>query len=250
MSSRRIEDYISVLLKEKLEKKVKAEAFTELKTPVGFRKPDILCSNGGKYVIEAKFHEGDLWKAVAKIQNDYLKYHQYLGIKGGFAVLYPEELSKYLSRDVVLDLAEKLTFKVVMLYLPEDTRRNFHVVEGNISEISEILIEQIIAPPEVVEPSVEYIIDTLRDIANSITIGLKHLSGSQLEDLFGGKEVFDNILLYDEGKYPEEDLRLASSYILVNQLLFYHVLNKKLTGKLDEINPDEITRPSDLNDFF
>jgi len=95
---RKTEDTITVLLKNELEKRgVKAEAFCELRTPVGYRKPDIYCKNGGSYVVEAKFKERDLWKAVAKIQNDYIKYHKILGINGGFAIVYPEELNESIS---------------------------------------------------------------------------------------------------------------------------------------------------------
>lgn len=241
------EDTITVMLKDELETcGVKTEIFPEIKTPSGYRKPDLYCLNGGTYIIEAKFKEKDLWKAVAKIQNDYIKYYKLLGISGGFAVLYPEELAKPLPKEVVKKLANTLKFKVVMMFLPQDRRRNFHVVEGTIKEIANELARQILTPPEFVEPSVEYIINALRDIAYEITEGLRHLTGKQLEDLFGGKDVFENILQYEEAKYPEEDLRLASAYILVNQLLFYHVLSRRMPETFEEINPDSINYPSEL----
>jgi len=245
------EDTITVMLKEELERRgVRAEPFAEIRTPAGYRKPDLYCENGGVYIVEAKFKERDLWKAVAKIQNDYIKYHKVLNLNGGFAVLYPDELSKPLPRDVVKQLAMKLKFKMVMMFLPEDTRRNFHVVEGTLTQIAEELARQILTPPEYVEPSVNYIIETLRDIAQAITVGLKHLSGKQLEDLFGGRNVFENILQYEEGKYPEEELRLASAYILVNQLLFYHVLSRYNPDMFEEIQPENIATPSDLRKYF
>lgn len=84
------EDTITSLLKEELEKLgVKTELFPVIGTPAGIRKPDSLCANGGMYPIEAKFCEKDLIAAIAKVQNDYLKHHKVLGIKGGFAILYP-----------------------------------------------------------------------------------------------------------------------------------------------------------------
>jgi len=251
MIPKKTEDTITVMLKDELTKRnVVVEAFPEIKTPVSFRKPDLYCQNGGAYVIEAKFKERDLWKAVAKVQNDYIKYHRVLGVSGGFAILYPEELAKPLPIEVIQKLATKLTFKIVMIFLPDDTRRNFHVVEGTIAEIADELSRQILTPPEFVEPSVSYIIGTLRDIASAITAGLRHLSGSQLEDLFGGKHVFENILLYEENKYPEEDLRLASAYLLVNQLLFYHVISRRMPKLFKEVDPDHITSPSVLHRHF
>jgi type I restriction-modification system DNA methylase subunit len=245
------EDTISVMLKDELEKRnVTAQVFIEIRTPTGYRKPDIYCQNGGAYIIEAKFKERDLWKAVAKIQNDYIRYSKFLNLNGGFAIIYPDELSKPLPREVVQQLAKTLKFKVIMMFLPEDKRRNFHVIEGTLIEIADELAKQILKPPEFVEPSIEYIISTLRDIASAITAALKYLSGEQLQDLFGGRDVFENILQYEEGKYPIEELRLASAYLLVNQLLFYHVLSKKIPKVFEEINPENITSPADLKNYF
>jgi type I restriction-modification system DNA methylase subunit len=245
------EDTISVMLRDELEKRnVSAQVFIEIRTPAGYRKPDVYCQNGGIYVIEAKFKERDLWKAVAKIQNDYIRYSRFLNLNGGFAILYPDELSKPLPREVIKQLAKTLKFKVIMMFLPEDKRRNFHVVEGTLTEIADELAKQILKPPEFIEPSIEYIINTLRDVANVITTGLRDLSGEQLQNLFGGKDVFENILQHEEGKYPIEELRLASAYLLVNQLLFYHVLSKKIPKVFEEINSENIRSPSELKHYF
>jgi type I restriction-modification system DNA methylase subunit len=245
------EDTITAMLRDELERRnVSAQAFVGIRTPAGYRKPDILCQNGGVYIIEAKFKERDLWKAVAKIQNDYIRYSKFLNLAGAFAVLYPEELSKPLPREVIQKLAKTLKFKVIMMFLPEDKRKNFHVIRGTLPEIADELVKQILTPPEFIEPSIDYIINTLRDIANVITTGLAYLSGEQLQNLFGGRDVFENILQYEEGKYPVEDLRLASAYILVNQLLFYHVLSKRVPQIFKEIIPDSLKSPSDLKYYF
>jgi len=244
-----IEDAVTILLREELEKRGVKALPVSISTPQGYRKPDLLCENAGVYPIEAKFREKDLLKAVAKIQNDYIKFYDILGIKGGFALLYPEELSKPMPLEAAKELAYKLKFKAVAIFPPKD-KRNFTVYEGYLTEIAEILAEHILTPPEYVEPSVEYIIKTLREAATHITEALKHLTGEQLEDLFGGKHVFKNILQYEEGRYPVESLRLASAYLLVNQLLFYHVLSRRMPEKFPELDPDTIEHPSDLNKYF
>ena len=251
MIPRGTENMITALLREELERRsVKAQAFVSLNTPAGRREVDIYCRDGGVYLIEAKFREADLWKAVGKIQNDYIRYHRDLGINGGFAVLYPEELSRPLRPEEVRRLARELKFKMVTVFLPEDVRRNFHVVEGSLEEIADKLAKYILTPPSYVEPSIEWIIRTLRDVAHALTVSLRHLTGRQLEDLFGGRHVFRNILQYEEGKYPVEDLRLASAYLLVNQLLFYHVLSKRRPEQFEEIDPDRLRAPRDLSKYF
>ncbi|MCP8317505.1 MAG: SAM-dependent DNA methyltransferase, partial [archaeon] len=62
--------------------------------------------------------------------------------------------------------------------------------------------------------------------------------------------VFENILQYEEEKYPVEELKYAAAYLLLNQLLFYHVLARKRGMEFDEIDSDMIKKPKDLNDHF
>jgi len=245
------EDTITNLLAKELEKHgVKTQTFPSIQTPNGVRKPDIWCSNGGVYPIESKFTERDLFNAVSKIQNDYLRWCDVLEVKGGFALLYPEELSQKLPLEVILELTRKLKFKAVAMFPPKDIRKSFTVYEGALPEIAKILAEHILSPPEYVEPSTEYIIRTLQDAATYITGTLRYITGKELEDLFGGKEVFGNILQYQAEKYPVEALRLASAYLLINQILFYHVLSARVPEKFPELDPDKVKRPADLNEYF
>lgn len=199
--------------------------------------------------MEAKFREGDLINAISKVQNDYLKFHEFIGIKGGFAILYPEELAQVMPSVVMEKLVQEKKFKAVAMFPPKDTR-NFAVYEGTLTDIAKILAEHVLTPPKYVEPSTDYIIKALRDSAIQITLTLKYLSGKDLETLFGGREVFENILQYEEGKYPIEALRLASAYLLINQILFYHVLSRRTPQKFEEINVDSLKKPEDLNRYF
>jgi hypothetical protein len=239
----------SILANELVRLGIEAASFRSLETPEGRREIDILCQHDGYYPIEAKFSERDLVSAIAKIQNDYLKHHKILGMKGGFALLYPEKLTRPLNLKQINELAEVESFKVIMMFLPEDPR-GFSVFEGNLFEAAKEIGRQIVEQPEYVEPSINYIIKALRETAFTIATGLSHLQGIQLEDLFGGKGVFENILQYEEREYPEESLRLASGYILINQLLFYQVLSKRNPSKFPEIDINEIKTPSDLNLYF
>jgi hypothetical protein len=249
MAWKRTEDGISSILKEELQKLgVVVDLTPSWTTPIGLRKPDLLCRNTGVYPIEAKFSERDLITAIAKVQNDYLKYHKALGIKGGFAILYPEQLSQPMPPEAFRDLTFKLTFKLVAMFPSEDPRP-FKVYESRLSEIAKILYEHILAPPKFVEPSIDYIIDSLRESALYLLNGLKHLTSIELEGFFGGENVFKNILQYEEGKYPVEELKLAAAYLLVNQLLFYHALSR-IRPEFPEIDSDNIGKPSDLNKYF
>ncbi|MGD2248682.1 MAG: N-6 DNA methylase [Candidatus Methanofastidiosia archaeon] len=248
--SKATENSVTSFLKEELKSHgVKALPFASLDTPAGRREVDLLCENSGIYTIEAKFMEKDFVEAISKIQNDYFKYHKELGIKGGFAILYPNELSTPVPFNVLEDLLKTLQFKVVIMFLPTDARKNFTVFEGTLTEVAQELSTHILTPPEYVEPNIEWIIKSLRAAASYITEGLKHLAGVQLENIFGGKHVFRNILQYEkEEKYPTGELRMASAYLLLNQILFYHVLSRK--AEFPEIDTDSLSTPLELQHYF
>lgn len=244
------ENTITSHLKEELEKlNIRAEPFVNISTPDGRREVDLYVKNSGVYLCEAKFTERELINALEKIQNNYLRWRRYLGINGCFSILYPEELAKPMPIEVLRDVIKETKFRLVEVFPPEDTRKSFCVIEGNLSEIARELAKQVLTPPEYVGPSIDWILRALRSSAEYITIGLRHLMGEQLEDLFGGEHVFRNILLYERGEYPLEDLRLATAYLLVTQLLFYHVLSRKRRGELPEL-PDRITQPENLESYF
>ncbi|MEM3389001.1 MAG: N-6 DNA methylase, partial [Thermoproteota archaeon] len=250
MIPRATENTISSLLRDELQGLgVKVQLFPRITTPAGSREPDLLCVDAGTYPVEAKFTERDLVQAVAKVQNDYLKHHRVLGLKGGFAILYPEELTQPMPPEAVGNLARKLSFKLIAMFPPEDPRP-FTVYEGRLQEVAKILSEHILAPPRRVEPSIEYIMKSLRESVLYILNGLRHLKGYELEVFFGGKDVFKNILRYEEGKYPVEELRSAAAYLLLNQILFYQVLSRTRREMFEEIDTDKIRRPKDLNNYF
>ncbi|MGC8832239.1 MAG: Eco57I restriction-modification methylase domain-containing protein [Thermoproteota archaeon] len=250
MIPRATENTVSSLLRDGLQELgVRVELFPRITTPAGSREPDLLCVNAGTYPVEAKFTERDLVQAIAKVQNDYLKHHRVLGIKGGFAILYPEDLAQPMPVEAVENLAGKLSFKLIAMFPPEDPRP-FAVYEGRLQDVARILSEHILAPPKRVEPSIEYIMKSLRESVLYILNGLRHLKGYELEVFFGGKDVFKNILQYEEGKYPVEELRSAAAYLLLNQILFYQVLSRTRRGEFEEIDTDRIKRPKDLNDYF
>ncbi|MDH2901649.1 MAG: N-6 DNA methylase [archaeon] len=249
MSQKGSEDTVTTLLENEIKQLgVKVEAFTVLRTPTGIRKPDLLCEDGGKYPVEAKLTERDYLQAIAKIENDYLKYYKQLGIKGGFAVLYPVELSEPMSSEALTSLASKSKFKLLSLFPPDDPRP-FKVYEQSLAEIAKTIAQHVLVPTQRIEPSVDYIIKSLREAAQYVVNGLRHVKGAELESFFGGKNVFKNILEYEEGAYPEEDLRSAAAYLLINQLLFYQVI-ARVKPEFIEIDGDSLKRPSDVNDYF
>ncbi|MDI6847801.1 MAG: hypothetical protein QMD23_06720 [Candidatus Bathyarchaeia archaeon] len=103
--------------------------------------------------------------------------------------------------------------------------------------------------PLVVEADTGFAIRVLRDAVDYVTASVRQLQSKDLEDIFGGRSVFENVLQYEEGKYPLEEMRRAATYLLVNQLLFYHVLTR-MDSSFQVINEDGVKRPGDLRQYF
>ncbi|MGD2248004.1 MAG: N-6 DNA methylase [Candidatus Methanofastidiosia archaeon] len=237
---------VVTFLKDELEKNgVQTRVCKTVNTCAGKREIDIICENG-TYVCEAKFTEKDFLKAIGNIQNDFTYYEG--GIKGGFSVLYPDELSNFVSAEKLKRLLTELKFTVVIMYPPEDTNRNFRVFTGTISEVAHELCNTIMTPPAYVEPDIKWMIKSLRKAAAYMALGLTNLTGTQLKDIFGGLHVFENILHLKKKEYPVEELQVGSAYLLLNQVLFYHILSRRT--QLPEIETDTLQVPSQLNQYF
>ncbi|HLI47027.1 MAG TPA: N-6 DNA methylase [Geobacterales bacterium] len=227
---------------------INAQSFYEISTPNGNRIPDIYCSNGGSYVVEAKFTEKTLIDAISKIQNDYLKHSKLLSIDGGFAVLYPDKLSEPMPPEVLEANLPKYNFKLISMFRESDDRP-FSIQTVNFDEIASVIAEHVKHKKVTAEPLIHDIVTTLRDGALYLVNGLAHLAGSELIAFFGGENVFKNILEHKEDSHTVEEMRLAASYLLINQLLFYRAISTIKKG-FDEIDPDNLSSPSDLLSYF
>ena len=214
-------------------------------TPAGVLKPDILLKNGAQYVVETKLGaETKLLEAMAKLY-DYSKY--VTEAKGAFAVLFPEELRRPWPHEVWMRIAvdPKLQCSVIAIF--KDLRPS-QPFKGNLSEIADWMAGHVLRAP-VVEADTGFAIRVLRDAVSYITASVRQLQGKELEDIFGGKTVFENILQYEEGRYPLEEMRQAATYLLVNQLLFYHLLTKEDLS-LPAVDEEKISKPADLTQYF
>ncbi|MGB9778400.1 MAG: Eco57I restriction-modification methylase domain-containing protein [Candidatus Bathyarchaeales archaeon] len=234
------------LLQEELRKRgVTVIPEFSVSTPVGRLAPDMLLKNGAEYVVETKLGaEPKLLDAMVRLY-DYSKY--VTEAKGAFAVLFPEELRRPWSHEVILNIALNPKTEYVVTAIFKDLRPSQRFV-GNLAEIADWMAGHVLRAP-VVEADTGFAIRVLRDAVDYVTASVRMLQGRELEDIFGGKSVFENVLQYEEGRYPLEEMRRAAAYLLVNQLLFYHVLTR-VDASFAVIDEDRIKRPSDLRAYF
>ncbi|MEA2089236.1 MAG: N-6 DNA methylase, partial [Thermoproteota archaeon] len=234
------------LLQKELRKRgVKVVPEFSVLTPVGRMMPDMLLSDGAAYVVETKLGaEAKLLDAMVRLY-DYSKY--VTEARGAFAVLFPEELRRPWPHEMIMKIAvdPKLEYTVTAVFKDLRPSQRF---SGNLFEAADWLAGHVLRAP-VVEADTGFAIRVLRDAVDYITASVRQLHSKELEDIFGGKSVFENILQYKEGRYPLEAMRHAATYLLVNQLLFYHVLSR-VDKSFRPIEEEKIRRPSDLAMYF
>jgi len=244
--SRPTEMTIRDLLQEELRKRgVTVVPEFSVSTPVGRLAPDMLLKNGAQYVVETKLGaETKLLDAMVRLY-DYSKY--VTEAKGAFAVLFPAELRQPWSHEVILNIARNPKTEYGVTAIFKDLRPSTRFA-GNLSEIADWMAGHVLRAP-VVEADTGFAIRVLRDAVSYITASVRQLRDKELEDIFGGKTVFENILQYEEGRYPLEEMRQAATYLLVNQLLFYHVLTR-MDASFPAVDEEKIRKPADLAQYF
>jgi len=238
-----------IFLEELRKKGVKVGTELSAVVPQGRRAPDAVLSNGGDYVLETKLGgEAEHYKDVLKL-TEWIK-QKHIPILGAFAVLLPGELrGKAWDQEQINQLTRsaKLTWEVTALFRddrPGDRKR------GSLSEVTSWVATQVLKPLIGAEPDLDFIIKVLNGAVDDLKTGMRRLDPKDLQDIFGGKSVFENILELSEGRYPINEMRSAASYLLINQLIFYNVLSRLDSGTYPRIDPDDLTNPSDLRVFF
>jgi len=237
------------LLLKNLEKNKKIKTLTEVQyhTRIGLLKPDAFIQNGSKFIMETKLGpQPKLIDAITQLY-DYLKYIE--NIQGGFAILLPEELRRPVPLEWLEHIAKDPKTKFTAMAIFQDNR-NTQKFNGSLDELSEWIIQQVLEPPKFIQPDTSLAISVLNEAVELLTSNTILMNQDSIEDLFGGKNVFENILEYDEGNYPLNEMRKAASYLLVNQLLFYHVLSSNDPIKFPKIEEDYLKEPKDLTIYF
>jgi len=231
-------------MKELEKRGIKVNTEISYRTPIGRLMPDLLLCNGAEYVVETKLGaEAKLLDAMVQLY-DYSKYTQ---TNGGFAVLFPKELRRPLGIELLERIVKDPKLKYITTATFKDTRPSQRFV-GNLSEMADWIATHVLRHPSV-EADTGFAIKVLTEAVEYLTASVKALKDTELEDIFGGKTVFENILQYEEGHYPLEEMRQATTYLLTNQIMFYHILSK-MDIAFNDIDEDKIRKPNDLLNYF
>jgi hypothetical protein len=232
------------LTKELEKRAVKVQTEWSYTTPIGRLAPDMRLMNGAEYVVETKLGaESKLLDAIVRLYD----YSKYTDAKGAFAILFPEELRRRWTTEMLEKMAVDPKLKYVAIAIFKDNRPSTKY-EGNLSELADWIASQVLKPLAV-EADTGFAIKVLTEAVEAITLSVKSLKSKDLEEIFGGRTVFENILQYEEGHYPLDEMRQAATYLLVNQIIFYHVLSTA-NPQLQAIDEGKIGKPLDLLRYF
>ncbi len=234
------ESTILDLFKEELAKKVKV--LTQLSYPQlsGRKQPDATIGEKQDYFIEAEW-EGNETKGLVQAAR-----YQRLGCKGIFVVMFPNRLRRSMPRAVLLRQAQNAKLSAIAIFNDERTQDFF---SGTIDEVTSRISVHVLKEIQV-EIKTASVISIIREAVEYISATLAGITEQSLDEIFGGKSVFDNILQYEEKSYPLKEMRKGAAYLLVNQILFYHLLSKARPSDFEELNEDKIQSFEELQTYF
>ena len=234
------ESTILELFTEELGMKVKVLTQLSYSQLSGRKQPDATIGENQDYFIEAEW-EGNDAKGLVQAAR-----YQRLGCKGIFVVMFPNRLRRSMPRPVLLRQAKNAKISVIAIFNDERIQDFF---SGTIGEVTTRISVHVMKEIQV-EIKTTNIISIIRKAVDYISATLVGITEQSLDEIFGGKSVFDNILQYEEKSYPLKEMRKGAAYLLVNQILFYHLLSKARPNDFEELNEEKIESFENLQDYF
>ena len=117
-------------------------------------------------------------------------------------------------------------------------------------EVTNWISEHVLKEIPVLETKTSRVISIFQKAVDYISATLAGVTEQSIDEIFGGKSVFDNILQFEEKRYPLKELRKGAAYLLVNQILFYHLLSKARPNDFDELDEEKIQSCEELQGYF
>jgi len=206
-----------------------------------------LILDGSRIVVELKIGFDKLNSAIVQAEG----YKEQLKADGIIAIAYPQQAKQTVSRpedvtDIALGLRPTVTVLTPFL--------KHHYPHISLAELAKNLIDSLAKPTTA--PSVDLVVQALRQSVQGISIEIRRTSGIDspiIKQTVGSLTLFE--ILAQENEKPAKGKEEAvkgvvadlASYILVNQILLYHILNKAFEIKK---RMEPIVAPLELNSYF
>lgn len=236
------ESTIFDIFKDELAKKVPVSHEMTYQKLSGRNQPDATIGEKQDYFIEAEW-EGNESKGLVQAAR-YLQ----LGGKGVFVICFPNRLKRSMPRETLVKLAMSSRFYGIVIF--NDNRNEDFFTKGNLEELVSWIADHVLKEIAVKEIKTSEVIGIIRNGVEYISASLTSISAESIDEIFGGQSVFENILQYESKQYPLKEMRKGAAYLLVNQILFYHLLSKSRSTDFKELDDEKINSFADLQSYF
>ncbi|MFC1870153.1 class I SAM-dependent DNA methyltransferase [Chloroflexota bacterium] len=206
-----------------------------------------LILDGLRIVVELKIGFEKLNSAIVQAE----EYKEQLRADGIIAIAYPQQAKQTVTRpedvrDIALGLRPTVTVLTPFL--------KHHYPQISLAELAKNLIDSLAKPTAA--PSIDVVVQALRQSVQGISLEIRRTAGMDspiIKQTVGSLALFKILSQEDReaGNGKEEATKGAvadlAAYILVNQILLYHILNKSLELKR---RMEPIVAPVGLNSYF
>ncbi len=224
-----------------LAKRIKVLTQVSYQQLSGRKQPDVTIGEKQDYFIEAEW-EGNENKGLVQAAR-----YQLLGGKGVFVICFPNKLKRAMPRETLIQLAKSARFTGIAIF-NDDRNEDFY--KGNLEGLLQWISAHTQNEIAVKEIKTSEVIGIIRNSVEYISSALAGIGEENIDTIFGGRSVFENILQYESKKYPLKEMRKGAAYLLVNQILFYHLLSKSRSKDFQELEEDKIQSFGDLQKYF
>lgn len=205
----------------------------------GTRKPDIpFQTDRGLCIISAKLGTSKEADAIATAQEYQNSLGEITTLAEAFSVTYPtgKEATFHLR---VLANQQHGSLSWVLQTLEEIANKVVEVAQGDFKKAETGK-----------EPTITSAIRVLRSGVVNLSSAFTKSKPEDFENLFGGKQFFETVLGYDKiEKGQKNALMSAASYLFVNQILFYEILERETKG-FDPISNEDLSKPHILKQKY
>lgn len=220
----------------------------------GQRYPDFLINNKNNektYILETKV--GDKFYTDAVV--DGINKMMTINADAAIAVAFPDKLLDVPLENVREAMDEASPYKAEIRFNTDKYTLNKKVLksQAKLHELNNFIIDILIHKEleEKEELDIKQTIHTLREDVNELYQKIKYLDTNDVKSLLGGKTLFENVLGYgdDDIQKASDKLFYLVAYLLLNQLLFYNIIQKHLDS-LPKLSLFTVNSLDDIKEKF
>ncbi|MHA1284755.1 MAG: N-6 DNA methylase [Promethearchaeota archaeon] len=225
-----------------------------IKKEKGQRYPDFFIKdikNDKIYILETKL--GDLYYTDAVV--DGIEKMLSINADASIAVAFPESLKRVPINNLREAMDSAISYKAEIRFNTKKYTKNKRLLKSNakLSDLNNFILDLLLKESlkEKEELDIIETIHILREDVLKLYQEIKILDTNDVKSLLGGRTLFENVLGYgdEELENKQESLFYIIAYLLLNQLLFYNIIQKYIPS-LPKLTTFSINKLEDIRTRF